>query len=751
MRAINKKTILLTMQISDIEKRIHQLRAEIAHHEHLYRIENSPEISDDEFDVLMRELRTLEKQYPQFATEKSPAKKVGSDLSEGFKSVKHISPMLSLDNVFDTRELAEFDERLRKILLLKAETLYSVEPKIDGAGVSAVYINGKLERLLTRGDGEKGDDITRNAFAIKNLPLTLSGNNIPTLLEIRGEVYMTRSEFDRLSQLAIEAEIQKEQKKSDEPLSQQRIAEIRQKRPYANPRNLTAGSLKLLDLDVLKERNLEVVFYSVGAEKGLNLARQSNLPERLKSLGLPAVNWHATACGVDEAFKKICELEEIRNDFPFNTDGAVLKLDDCSLHADAGFTSHAPRWAIAWKYRAEQKQTRLLGITLQVGRTGAITPVAELEPVYIAGTTVSRATLHNLTHIKHKDIRIGDTVVIEKAGEIIPAVIRVEQELRPQNSVEFEFPKKCPECNSDLVFTGEKMLARCPNFACPPQVKGRIEHFASRDCLDIKGLGESVVDLLVEKLGITSPADLYTITKQQLLSDNVGKFQEKSASNLINAIEKSKTQELWRLIFGLGISEIGERYAKDLATKFESLDNLMNATLADIQSIEGMGGKSGTQSVRAESVLAFFADAQNREMIERLRSSGLNFNAKTSAANSKLAGKIFVLTGTLKSMDRNSAKARIEALGGRVGSSVTKQTSFLVSDGEISGSKMQKAQELGTKIIFEDEFLAMIVEENSTENSDTTNTQTQQTLSEALPTDTPSKDIAEDKQMTLGI
>ena len=738
------------MQMSDIEKKIQHLRDEIARHEHLYRIKNAPEISDDEFDVLMRQLRNLEAQYPQFAVVQSPASKVGSDLTEGFKSVKHIAPMLSLDNVFDTYELADFDERLRKILFAKTDLLYSVEPKIDGAGVSAIYIDGKLDRLLTRGDGEKGDDITRNAFAIKNLPLELKGKDIPSLLEIRGEVYMTRAEFDRLSLLATEAEIQKEQKKNSEPLSQERLDEIRKKRPYANPRNLAAGSLKLLDSSVLAGRNLEVVFYSVGAEEGLNLTRQSNLPERLKALGLPAINWHATARGVDEAFKKICELEEIRNDFPFNTDGAVLKLDDCSLHATAGFTSHAPRWAVAWKYRAEQKQTRLLDITLQVGRTGAITPVAELESVYIAGSTVSRATLHNLTYIKQKDIRIGDTVVIEKAGEIIPAVIRVEQDLRPTNSVEYQFPKKCPECNSDLIFIGEKMLARCPNFSCPPQVKGRIEHFASRDCLDIKGLGESVVDLLVEKLGITSPADLYTLTKQQLLSDEVGKFQEKSASNLINAIENSKTQELWRLIFGLGISEIGERYAKDLATKFGSLDNLVNATLEEIQTIEGMGGKSGTQSVRAESILAFFADVHNREMIERLRASGLNFNAKITSTNAELDGKIFVLTGTLKSMDRNSAKEKIEALGGRVASSVTKQTSFLVSDGEMSGSKMRKAQQLGTKIIFEDEFLAMISSKNSVKKAEEENQISPKTATEQTSLANTS-DKSEDPQMTLGI
>ena len=706
------------MQIDDVENRIIQLRREIARHEHLYRIEHTPAISDDDFDLLMRELRTLEERYPQFASDSSPSARVGSDLDAGFESVAHLSPMLSLDNVFNTAELAEFDARLHKILGIDGDFVYSVEPKIDGAGISAIYKNGRLERLLTRGDGERGDDITRNRSVFSNIPQTLSGSGIPELLEIRGEAYMTRSEFDRLSKLAVEAEKLKLENRQKSPLTPEQVSEMERKRPYANPRNLAAGTLKLLDAEVLSQRKLEAVFYSVGASKGFELKRQSDLPQRLAKLGLPSVNWRETAVGTAQAFEKICALEEVRNDFPFNTDGAVLKLDDCSLHADAGWTSHAPRWAIAWKYRAERVATKVLAITLQVGRTGAVTPVAELEPVYVSGSTVSRATLHNANYIAQKDIRVGDSVIVEKAGEIIPAVLGVADADRTGRGAPFTFPNVCPECGSPLKVYGEKMLARCPNFSCPPQVKGRIEHFASRDCMDIKGLGGAVVANLVDRLGVKSPADLYSLTKRRLLS--LDKFRDKSAENLLESIEKSKSQDLGRLIFGLGILEIGERYAKELASRFGSIDALMNAELSEIMAIEGLGkssltarGNAQQQSVRALSIRAFFDDPHNREMIEQLRAAGLNFKAQISASENFFTGRLFVLTGTLKAMDRNDAKRRIEALGGKIGSSVTKQTDYLISDGETEGSKAKKAAALGTKIILEDEFLARLAEAES--------------------------------------
>ena len=696
--------------------RIDALRQEIEKHERLYRIENAPIISDDDFDVLVRELAALELQFPEFADKSSPTQAVGSDTSGNFVSVEHLSPMKSLDNVFDSSELADFDIRLHKTLGIDDKFKYCIEPKIDGAGVSAIYENGKLVRLLTRGNGTKGDDITRNAFVIRNLPTQLKGDNIPSLLEIRGEAYMSRKEFDRLTEIALK----KQAEKNADSLNQSSEASAEKKSPYANPRNLAAGTLKLLDKSILEQRNLEVIFYSFGKVEGFELKKQSDLVSTLRSWGLPTLEWSETAVGVDEAFEKICELEAVRGDFPYNTDGAVIKLDDCALHAKAGMTSHAPRWAIAWKYRAQRAETRLKAITLQVGRTGAVTPVAELEPVFLSGTTVARATLHNASYIAEKDIRVGDIVVVEKAGEIIPAVLESVKEMRPQDSVAYVFPERCPECNSELKRYGEKMLHRCPNLSCPMQVRGRIAHFASRGCMDIRGLGIAVVDKLVSAFGIKDPSDLYTLTRDQLLG--LENFKDKSADNLITSIEQSKTRELWRLIFGLGILEIGERFAKDLAKRYKNLDALMNASLEELESIKDFGSMNKRKSdgtggsVRAISIRAFFDDTHNRELIERLRIAGLNFDEKSvdTASGLPLADKLFVFTGTLTSMGRDAAKALVEKLGGRTSSSITKSTSYLVSDGKSDGSKAAKARDYGIKVITEAEFLQMVKLADST-------------------------------------
>lgn len=687
------------------KNQIAKLRAQIAEHERLYRIENAPVISDDDFDLLVRQLKELEAKYPQYADESSPSRIVGNDLSGAFVAVEHLSPMKSLDNVFNSLELEEFDSRLHKTIGLGGDFMYCVEPKIDGAGISAVYENGKLVRLLTRGDGTKGDDITRNAFVLRNLPMRLTGTNVPSLLEIRGEAYMTRAEFDRLSAAAI----------SKNSEAQNSIPDNSRKSPYANPRNLAAGTLKLLDKNVLEQRNLQVIFYSFGAVEGFTLRRQSELAEILRNWGVPSFSWTKLAQGPHGAFERICELEEVRADFPYNTDGAVVKLDDCSLYPRAGMTSHAPRWAVAWKYRAERANTKLKSITLQVGRTGAVTPVAELEPVFISGTTVSRATLHNADNISEKDIRVGDTVVIEKAGEIIPAVLEVVKELRPQSAVPYEFPQNCPECGSRLVRYGA--IYRCPNLSCPSQVRGRIAHFASRSCMDIQGLGISAVDKVVETLGVKDPADLYKLTLGDLL--RLENFKEKSAGNLLSSIEASKNRELWRLIFALGILEIGEQFAKDLARKYGTLDALMEAPLEDLESNQGFGSRSKKKdadssggSVRALSIRAFFDDPNNRALIERLRAAGLNFGSKSpsnvSAGSLPLSGKIFVFTGTLQSMGRAKAKEIVESLGGRSASDVSKSTDFLVSDGKIDGSKAAKAREYGTRVLSENEFLKMV-------------------------------------------
>lgn len=703
-----KNTVNSHMDQDSPKSQIDSLRAQIAEHERLYRIENAPVISDDDFDILVRRLRELEEKYPQFADESSPTRAVGNDLTESFASVAHIAPMKSLDNVFNSAELEDFDLRLHKTLGAEGEFRYCVEPKVDGAGVSAVYERGRLARLLTRGDGAKGDDITRNAFVLRNLPERLSGRNIPELLEIRGEAYMTRAEFARLSELAV-SERGGDDGDGGGP--------AKRKAPYANPRNLAAGTLKLLDRKILEGRNLEVVFYSLGAAEGFELKRQSELAEILRGWGLPSFSWTELGDGPRGAFERICELEEVRADFPYNTDGAVVKLDDCSLHAAAGMTSHAPRWAVAWKYRAERARTRLNAITVQVGRTGAATPVAELEPVFISGSTVSRATLHNAGNIAEKDIRVGDTVVIEKAGEIIPAVLEVVKELRPAGSVPYEFPENCPECGSPLRKYGEKMLYRCPNLSCPSQVRGRIAHFASRGCMDIRGLGASAVDKLVETLGVKDPADIYSLTREDVMKlDN---FKDKSADNLVSSIAASKKRELWRLIFGLGILEIGEQFAKDLARKYGSLDALMRAPLEDLESARGLGSSSKKKggeagSVRALSIRAFFDDPHNRALIERLRAAGLNFGSEGAAAEAReaeslpLAGKVFAFTGALKSMGRSKAKEIVEGLGARTSASVTRGTDFLVSDGKSDGDKAAKAREYGTRVLSEDEFLKMV-------------------------------------------
>lgn len=755
----------------EAKERILELRAEIAKHEELYRIHNAPEISDEDFDALMHTLRTLEKQFPQFYDPLSPSVRVGNDLSASFVSVAHLTPMLSLDNVFNFAELEDFDARLKKILETQDELTYCVEPKIDGAGVSVIYENGNLVRLLTRGNGEKGDDITRNAFAIKNLPRKLIGENIPTLLEIRGEAYMERKEFERIKNQQrkdlIEKALAKKRKEAEkllnnstenDVLSDDELAIIEKKLP-ANPRNLTAGTMKLLDAETLRNRELKVILYSIGTLDGIEIKNQLDLPQTLKNWGLPAVNWHAKAVGAKDAFEKISELEEVRADFPFNTDGAVVKLNDCTLYEKAGMTSHAPRWATAWKYRAERAETRLNAITIQVGRTGVITPVAELEPIEnLSGTEVRRATLHNESYIANKDIRIGDTVIVEKAGEIIPAVLGVILEKRPESSVAYNFPTICPECGSPLKKYGEKMLSRCPNISCPPQIRGRIEHFASRGCMDIRGLGEKIVSELVDKLNVKDPSDLYTLTREKLLS--LDKFKDKSADNLLESLENSKSRELWRLIFGLGILEIGEQFAKDLASKFGSLDAIINADIEEIKSLEGFGSKSTKKksdentehSVRALSVRVFFDDPHNRELIEKLRSAGLNFTAKQEVLhNSAFAQKIFVLTGTLKSMGRTEAKAIIEKFGGKIASSVTSKTDYLISDGEINGTKAQTAQKLGTKILSEEDFLQMINEAEilATSPEQSPATQFSEQSSEQPTTPRKQEPKSEDNQLCL--
>lgn len=707
------KTVKLS-HMQNPEEQIKDLRLKLAHYEHRYRKENVSEITDAQYDALLRKLKDLEAQYPEYADTNSPTLKVGDDASLGFKKCPHISKMLSLDNAFTFEDLKEFDTRLRKALGKSDDLEYIIEPKIDGAGISAVYENGKLVRLLTRGNGSEGDDITKNLCVIKNIPTTLKGENIPSLLEVRGEAYMLNSDFEKL-QKAQESEFEKERQKEFEgELNRKEKDEIsRQKSVYANPRNLTSGTLKLLDKEVLDTRALYATFYSIGTMKGVELNRQSQLADFLKSLGLPSMQRSLKAVGINDVYDKIQELDAIRKGFDFNTDGAVVKLDDMSLYTLAGWTSKAPRWAIAWKYKPEQAEVRIYEITLQVGRTGVVTPVAELEDakklgsrqgVLISGTRVSRATLHNFDEIERKDIRVNDIAIIEKAGEIIPAVVSVLPEKRDANSHSYIAPTRCPICNEPLIRDIDEAALCCINPECPEQVRRRIIHFASRACMDIDGLGDAVVTQLVDKGLIKNFADIYTLSRDEI--SKLEGFKEKSVDNLSAAIEDSKDRDLWRLIFGLGIPFVGERVAKDLSLEFKNLKNLMASNSESLSNVSGVGERIKS------SILDFFKSPSNLRVIEKLKEAGLNFNAKKISSSSEFAGKIFVLTGALESMGRTEAKRLIESYAGRVASGVSSSTNYLISSGENS-MKQKKAQELGVKIIDESEFLEMLKKASS--------------------------------------
>ena len=716
------------MDPAEAEAEIRRLEALILRHEALYR-SAVPEISDAEFDDMMHRLEALERAYPQFASDKSPTRRVGDDSSDGFRKVGHLAPMLSLDNTFSPEELEEFDARLRRFLNTDELLTYTVEPKIDGCGISAVYEDGVLSRLLTRGDGRQGDDITKNLYLFCGaIPLRLKGN-FPGLLEVRGEAYMTRAEFGRILEAKrvqferkTDAEISKQKKKLSDLLpgeTEQRqiiqkkiesLEDARQKakRMYANPRNLTAGTLKLLERPE-EERRLNAAFYSLGevSGEGAVLHRQSELRGLLESWGLPNINWNMQAKGIGKVLEAIELLDEKRKSFGFDTDGAVVKLDDVSLQLRAGFTSKAPRWAIAWKYRAQRVSTILRAITLQVGRTGAVTPVAELDPVEISGSVVSRATLHNADEIARKDIRVGDCVIVEKAGEIIPAVVGVEIDKRPPDSKPYVFADKCPICSTPLVRPNGEVVYRCPNIGCPAQIEQRLVHFASRKCMDIDGMGEKVA-LALCKLGMVKyPADIYSLKVSDFLK--IDGFALKSAENLAAAIEKSKDVDLWRLIFALGIFDVGESAAKDFARTFGSLDAFASASKEELMQIEGVGEKM------SDSVREFFESPHNVETIEALRGAGVNFSKAQVAVgrDTVFSGKSCVFTGTLSSMGRNEAKALLERLGARISSDVSKKTDFLIC-GQGGGSKLKRAEQFGVKTLSEEEFLKMAAAKDET-------------------------------------
>ncbi len=645
-------------------KRIAALRTEIEEHNRRYYEEAAPTISDRDYDRLYRELIDLEEQFPQLITPDSPTRRVGGGPLKAFSQITHRVPMLSLDNTYSEEEVAAFYRRIEK-LLPNEKIPFVIEPKVDGVAVSLLYEKGRLQYAATRGDGTTGDDITQNIRTIRSVPKELKGD-APRLFEVRGEVFMTKDGFAKLNAERSEAGL---------PV-------------FANPRNSAAGSLKQLDPAITAKRPLGVIFYGTGAVEGIELTHHSKLFALLKKLGLPCSEKWWEAESLEGILKAIHELEKIRHKFVYETDGAVVKVDAFAQRESLGMTAKSPRWAMAFKYEAERAETKLLDILIQVGRTGVLTPVAALEPVVVSGSRVARATLHNEEEVERKDIRIGDTVVIEKAGDVIPAVVSVRTDLRNGSEKKFRMPKKCPVCGSEVVKDEGQVAVRCVNAQCPAQLKRRVEHFASRGALDIEGLGEAMVEQLVERKLVREVSDIYSLTSEQL--NELERMGEKSVRNLLEAIERSKKQPLWRLLFGLGILHVGVSAARALADHFPGLDALMKASPEELQRIPDVGEVVGA------SIFQFFQEPGNREMIEKLRRAGLRLTSepKVAAANdSRIKGTTWVITGTL-SKPRDEIAERIIQQGGKVSGSVSKKTSFVLA-GEAAGSKLEKARKLG--------------------------------------------------------
>jgi DNA ligase (NAD+) len=662
-------------------RRAEELRRQIDHHNHLYYVDAAPEISDREFDKLLEELKALEKAHPELVTPDSPTQRVGGQPIDSFKAVTHRVSMLSIDNSYNPDELREFDRRVRKIIA--GETVnYVVELKIDGVAISLAYENGSFTVGATRGDGERGDDVTHNLRTIPEIPLRLKTNSPPALFEVRGEVYMTRAELARINRDRLSKNLE----------------------PFANPRNSTAGTLKMLDPRICAERHLRLFAYGSGVIDGVDPSTHRELLDLLKKFGFP-VNPHIKAFDTIEGVIEYCNSWETkRQDLPYETDGMVIKVDDFAQRETLGYTSKFPRWAMAYKFAAEQALTKLHSIEVQVGRTGTLTPVAHLEPVKLAGTTVSRASLHNADEIARKDIRIGDMVVVEKAGEIIPYVIRSEPGARTGEEKTFHFPSKCPVCSGAVKRDEGSAFYRCTNPSCPAQLKERLQFFGHRNGMRIEGLGQSLVDQLVDSGLVKSLPDLYRLTQEQLLS--LERFGKKSADNLLKQIEASKERGLAKVLASLGIRMVGESVAELLANEFGDIEALMHASADRLSQIEGIGPE------RAESIHQFFLSDAGKKIIEDLQALGvkLTHGAKSKskhAGGSDLSGKTFVVTGTLVNYGRQDIEDLIKELGGKVTSSVSKNTDFVVA-GEKAGSKLDKAQQLGVKVLSEKEFDKLI-------------------------------------------
>lgn len=671
-----KRVAAAPESLDDARKRAAQLRAEIARHNRLYYVEAAPEISDQDFDFLLKELEAIEAAFPELVTPDSPTQRVGGEPLQGFETVEHEAPMLSIDNTYSAEELRAFDERVRRGLGGEAPE-YVAELKIDGVAISVRYERGRYVRAATRGDGFRGDNVTANVRTIRAVPLKLDGNP-PRTLEVRGEVYMRRAELERLNQLREE---------EGEP-------------PLANPRNATAGTLKQLDPRAVAARRLDIVFYDIVPGDRVIYETHWETLQALRSFGLPT-NKYSTFCkDLDAVMRVIDEWEQRRNKLDYEIDGLVIKVNSAAHRRRLGATSKSPRWVIAYKYPAQVARTKVNNIIVQVGKTGTLTPVALMQPVLLAGTTVKRATLHNFEELARKDVRIGDTVEIQKAGEIIPQVLRVILELRPQGAKPFPIPRICPECGGEVRKDPDGVYLRCLNLACPAQVKERLRHFASRGAMDIEGLGPALIEQLVEVGLVRSPADLYTLEQEQL--EKLERMGKKSAANLIAAIEESKKRPLSRLLNGLGIRHVGAHIADVLAAELGSMEKIMHASVDNLTGIHEIG------DVVAKSVHDFFATAENRELIRRLGTCGVRLEDEALAKTGPrpFEGKTFVVTGTLEKYSRDEIHERIKALGGRAAGSVSAKTDYVVA-GDNAGSKLAKAQQLGVRILTEAEFERM--------------------------------------------
>lgn len=657
-------------ELDRIAARMKDLRETIEYHNKRYYENDAPEIEDFEYDRLLHELIALEEQYPAFATENSPTKHVGGKADAQFTPVEHAVVMESLQDGFSAEDIRAFDKRVRDV----AESpVYIVEPKIDGLSVSLEYENGIFVRGSTRGDGRVGEDITANLKTVRSVPMRIS-TPLP-FLEVRGEVYMSKEVF-----LALTEKQENEGEK-----------------PFKNPRNAAAGSLRQKDSRITRARKLDIFVFNVQQIEGETLFAHRASLDYLRSLGFTTVPFYTTCSDIEAALAEIDRIGTIRGTLPFDIDGAVIKVDDFSMRQALGSTSKFPKWAIAYKYPPEEKETTLLDIEINVGRTGVLTPTGVFEPTLLAGSTVSRATLHNQDFIAEKDIRIGDTVIIRKAGDIIPEVVSVVR--HSKNALPYEMPKVCPSCGEPVVREEDEAAIRCVNPDCPSQLLRTLIHFCSRDAMDIEGMGEAVLELFVKKGLVHTADDLFHLKKEEIAA--IDRMGDKSAENLLAAAEKSKQNDLARLLFALGIRHIGQKAGALLARHFGTIDAIMAASEDEILQIDGFG------AIMAKSVVDFFSLDASRELIERFRASGLNLQSNAEVIDHRFAGQTFVLTGTLSQFTRKEASEIIEARGGKTASSVSKKTTFVLA-GEEAGSKLQKANDLGIRVLTEEEFAEMI-------------------------------------------